>query len=280
MPKTIDTIVDDIYGLFRDKPKFHPERIEAFAKALAEKIQDRMEEEQGKPALRMSQLGAKCDRQLWYKINLPELAEALPPEAKIKFLFGDILEELLLFLAEEAGHTVTGRQKEVNVKGVPGHIDGFIDGTLTDTKSASSYSFQKFRDHLTWEQDAFGYIDQLGGYGQATEDDPLNENPDQGAFLVIDKTLGKITLDVHPRKNMDYGDLVDRKREMLRSGLPPPRAFFDQPEGKSGNRKLGIECSYCAFRGTCWPGLRTYYYSKGPVYLTHVEREPKVDEKT
>jgi hypothetical protein len=273
------TIVEDIYNLFTGKPKFHPDRIKGFAEALANKIQERMEEEQGKPALRMSQLGTKCDRQLWYKINVPGLAEALPPEARIKFLFGDILEEFLLFLAEEAGHEVVGRQDTLSIEGVKGHRDAIIDGTLVDAKSASSYSYTKFDNHLTWEDDSFGYIDQLGGYLEAGKDDPLQSNKDEAAFLVIDKTLGKITLDIHPKRDVDYKEKVREKKAIVNQNVAPPRAFFDKPEGKSGNRKLGIECSYCSFKQTCWPALRTFYYSKGPVYLTHVEREPKVGEQ-
>lgn len=278
MAKQLDTIVEDIYDLFRNKPKFHEDRIKGFATALAERIQERMEEERGKPALRMSQLGAKCDRQLWYKINVPELAEALPPEAKIKFLFGDILEEFLLFLAEETGHDVKGRQDELNIGGVKGHRDAIIDGTLVDAKSASSYSFQKFANHLSWEDDSFGYIDQLGAYLEGSQQDDQLTNKDAAAFLVIDKTLGKITLDVHHKRHIDYEEKVRDKQAIVRQPAPPPRAFFDKPEGKSGNRKLGIECSYCSFKNICWPNLRTFYYSKGPVYLTHVAREPKVGE--
>ncbi len=279
MTKKLETIVEDIYDLFRNRPKFHEDRIKGFAEALASKIQERMEEEQGKPTIRMSQLGAKCNRQLWYKINVPELAEALPPEARIKFLFGDILEEFLLFLAEEAGHDVKGRQDVLEIEGVRGHRDAAIDGTLVDAKSASSYSFAKFKDHLRWEDDAFGYIDQLGAYLEGSQGDPLITNKDEAAFLVIDKTLGKITLDIHPKRDIDYKEKVRDKRRIVNSPVVPPRAFFDKPEGKSGNRKLGVECSYCSFKETCWPGLRTYIYSKGPVYLTHVEREPKVGEK-
>jgi hypothetical protein len=48
--------------------------------------------------------------------------------------------------------------------------------------------------------------------------------------------------------------------------------------------KLGINCSYCPFKEDCWKdanggmGLRKFIYYNGPVWLTHVEREPKVEE--
>jgi len=56
------------------------------------------------------------------------------------------------------------------------------------------------------------------------------------------------------------------------------------PEGKSGNMKLGVNCSYCPHKVTCWDdanngdGLRLFLYSNGPMWLTEVQKEPKVQE--
>ena len=92
------------------------------------------------------------------------------------------------------------------------------------------------------------------------------------------ETLGKIVLDKHERSDVDYKEKVDAKRKMLAENRPPPRAFADVPHQKSGNRKLGVVCSYCPFKRSCWPGLRTFLYSDGPTYLTHVDRVPEVRE--
>ena len=40
-------------------------------------------------------------------------------------------------LASISGHKVTQQQKQVEVEGVKGHQDCFIDGVLVDCKSAS-----------------------------------------------------------------------------------------------------------------------------------------------
>lgn len=275
--KSIDTLVEDIYGLFTNQHPFHKENIEEFGRLLTEKLKSKLGDVQ-QPRLRMSNLGTSCHRKLFYSINLPRLAEGIPPYAKIKYLFGDILETLLIFLAKEAGHTVGGEQTELNLNGVRGSRDVVIDGVLVDTKSASSFSFQKFADHLSRDDDSFGYIDQLGAYLSASKDDPLVREKDVAAFLVIDKTLGKICLDVHPASNIDYARKIDDLRAMLAQETPPGRGYRDQKDGESGNRKLPLVCSYCEFKHTCWPGLRTFLYSKGPVYLTKVERQPKVVE--
>lgn len=286
--KSIDTLVPDIQGLFSDdKIKLDPEKATEFGRELSAKIAGRIEEERGATTLRMSNLGSKCDRQLWYKINKAELAEPLPSDARIKFLFGDILESMLLYLAKEAGHTVEREQEEVNLFGVKGHIDTVIDGHLIDVKSASSFSFEKFKNGLTAEQDEFGYLTQMDGYLHATPD-----VQDTGGFLVIDKTLGKITLDKHTKTNTDYEAVIAQKRAVLSDTKPPERAYTPVPDetkadrearekkGKpfEGNMKLGVACSYCAFKKTCWPGMRTFYYANGPKYLTTVRKEPKVKE--
>lgn len=278
MGKDISTLVDDIYSLFQPGNGWTPkkENIEEFGQRLAQHIANRASEDKGTPSLRLSNLG-QPDRKLWFSINKHEESEPLPPEARIKFLYGDVLEELLLFLAKEAGHDVRGTQDTVEVNGVIGHRDAVIDGHLVDCKSASSYSFKKFESHGLGEKgsDPFGYLDQLGGYLWASPD------VDQSAasFLVIDKTLGKITLDTYPKNDTDYDKLVEQKRAVLDLKQPPQEKCYDSvPDNKSGNEKLDVACSYCPFKWSCWSDLRCFIYSTGPVYLTKVVREPKVTE--
>jgi hypothetical protein len=273
--KSINTLIPDIYRLFEEDHKVSEENSLKLGHDLGQMIERRMNEnKEYKPSLRMSNLGTKCWRQLWYKINKPELGEKLQPWTRIKFLFGDILELLLLYLAKEAGHEVRGEQDELEIEGVIGHRDGVIDGVLVDAKSASTFSFQSFRNHLELESDKFGYIDQLGAYHWASDD----VDKDIAAFLVIDKQHGHITLDKHKKNDVDYKEKVDELKEMLAQPEPPERAYSDEPFQKSGNRKLCTNCSYCAFKRECWPDLRTFLYSNKPEYLTHVEKEPRVTE--
>lgn len=275
----IDTLVKDIYNLFGDDG-FKPgeEDVQAFGHALAQRIAERVEERQSGSALRLSALGTKCDRKLWYSQHTPEKGEPLRPETRIKFLFGDILEELLFFFARCAGHKVEGEQDTVEVEGVKGHRDGVIDGVVVDAKSASTYSFGKFKEGITPDNDAFGYLEQLDAYLEGSQDDPLVVDKERAAFLAIDKQHGHICLDIQKKKNYDYKTLIAKKRENLNRDVPPERGYAAKPDGKSGNMKLGVECSYCAFKDECWPGLRTYLYSTGPRFLTRVVKEPNVYE--
>ena len=280
MTKTLETLVPDIYALFNSDRKFDEANVEAFGKRLAQHISNRVTEEKTGGRLRFSNLGETCGRKLWYEVNSPELREELPPEVRFKFLYGDILEELVLFLAAEAGHSVEGTQQTLEIDGVLGHRDAVIDGVTVDVKSASSFSFTKFENHLTPENDSFGYIDQLGAYLYASKDDPIVTNKDVAAFVVVDKQLGHLCVDVHPNTYKDYTKTVEMRKFLVSQPEPPARDISDEEDGKSGNRKLRTKCSYCGFKKDCWPGLRTYLYSTGPRFLTKVVKEPNVQEAT
>ena len=98
---------------------------------------------------------------------------------------------------------------------------------------------------------------------------------------MADKTLGHICLDVHP-VDKRLGDgleaTYEAKKAMVAQSEPPPKAFVPEDDGKSGNKKLGIKCSYCAHKFTCYPETRVFLSYKGPVFLTTVKRQPQMKE--
>lgn len=278
--KTIDTLVADIQEVLLKGSQLPQGGLpEKYGTLFANFLKTRYwpSEEKRKGALRMSNLG-KPDRQLWYEVNMPEVAEPMPPGAFMKFAFGDVIELLLLFLAEAAGHKVEGTQDEQEINGVKGHRDAVIDGVVVDAKSASSYAFKKFAEGRLEQDDPFGYVDQIQSYLFAGQTDPIVTNKEEAAFLVVDKQLGHICLDKHERKKIPYDKIVDHKRALVQQKDPPKRCFDPVPDGKSGNLALGVNCSYCGYKKTCWPGLRTFIYSTGPRYLVEVKNEPKVPE--
>lgn len=274
----IETLIPDIYKLF-DKP--HPpseENVQTFAHNVASIMNDRLQERQ-EHYLRPSNIGQPCERKLWYTINTPSEAEPMPLKARFKFLYGDLIEALVLFLAAEAGHKVEGCQDTVSISDVKGKRDAIIDGVLVDVKSANTRSFEKFEKHtLKNGDDPFGYVPQLDFYRTASKADPQVVVKDKAAFLAVDKELGSMVLDIHHDQGIDWEDRISVKREMLSHPLPPDRAFDDVEEGKSGNRRLTVPCTYCPFKKKCWPGLRTFLYSNGAMHLTNVAKEPKVME--
>ncbi len=283
--KTIKTLIPDIIDLFNPKTTHDVDikSFEKFADGLYQVFtkQFKARDDKREPELYMSNVGRKCKRQLWYMMNRPFLATKLRPETYMKFLFGDIYEALLLFLAREAGHTVEGEQDSMVIANVRGRRDAIIDGHLVDVKSASSRSFDKFNDgKLAEGDDPFGYIDQLNLYLHSGETDPLVKDKSNASFFVVDKQMGKLALSTIPKNSKDYPKEITELREIIAKDTPPDRPFVAVPDGKSGNMKLGVNCSYCDFNKTCWPGLRTFIYSNGPRYLTNVERTPDVPELT
>ena len=280
--KSIDTLVKDIYKLFDEgndrKPT--PHDLNKFAESMKDAVLTYLTEKQsGSRGIRMSSLG-KPDRQLWYELYKPELREHMPAHARIKFLYGHMLEALLLLLSKTAGHSVTDEQRTLKLDGVTGHQDAVIDGVVVDVKSASQFGFRKFRDNdITPETDAFGYLHQIAAYSEAN-------NNDKVAFFAIDKQSGALAL-CRPHKS-DIPNARERIKH-LRVALkdknkPPPRCYDEEPDGTSGNMKLSVGCSYCAYKNDCWSdandgqGLRKFIYSKGPRWLTKVVTEPNVSE--
>src|SRR5438105_1275187 len=135
----IETLVPDIYNLIQRKDGwFNDELAQQFSTDLASRLKLQLGENQQRPTLRLSKMGPKCPRALWYSIHHPELGEPIPPWAEIKYSFGHILEALVITLAKAAGHSVTGEQDAVVLDGIVGHRDCVIDGCVVDVKSASS----------------------------------------------------------------------------------------------------------------------------------------------
>tara|TARA_R110002020_G_scaffold164641_1_gene351468 strand:+ start:2657 stop:3544 length:888 start_codon:yes stop_codon:yes gene_type:complete len=280
--KQIDTLVEDIYELFNSHNTSLSEKevdtcINTFAESIKSHVKDFLKEmPQHKPSLRLSIIG-RPNRQLWYDFKEPN-KEALEPSTRIKFLYGYILEEFLIMLASIAGHTVTQQQKEVEIEGIKGHQDCFIDGVLTDCKSASGRGFSKFKYNTLSDDDPFGYLSQISSYAQAN-------GVDEAGFLAINKSTGEICYSkVHSLEMIDAKKRVKDLKRIVANSSPPDKCYADIPDGKSGNYKLNIGCVYCAHKRKCWSdsnngkGLRAFQYATGKRYLTKIKKEPNVEE--
>jgi hypothetical protein len=282
--KTIDTLVQDINALFDplidnelNEEKLE-EHLETFTSSLKETITEFLKE---KPRttrnLRLSSIG-RPTRQLWYDKNSKEEPRPLEPSTRIKFLYGHILEDLLILFCKLAGHKVTDQQKQVDVEGIKGHQDCMIDDVLVDCKSASGRSFEKFAKKTLYSDDPFGYIAQISAYAEGN-------GVDEAAFLAIDKQHGHICLTpVHSLEMINAKERIKYLKGIMDKDTPPDRCYSDLPDGSSGNRKLAIGCLYCPHKRTCWSdanqgkGLRVFDYAKGHRFLTNVSKEPNVEE--
>lgn len=220
----------------------------------------------------------QCPRALWYSIHHPELAEPLPPYALIKYNYGHFIEAMAIAYAKAAGHEVVGEQDAIILDGVEGHRDCVIDGCIVDVKSTSSIGFKKFKTGTLVEDDPFGYLDQLDGYVVGCADDPRVTCKDRGYLLAIDKQLGHICLYEHKVRPDAIRERIRNNKAIVSLREPPACTCKTVPDGKSGNIRLGLTASYSAYKYCCFPSLRTFLYSGGPVYLSKVERKPDVME--
>ena len=287
----ISTLVKDIENVLLNGADVTEEQTAEFGQLVARTMADRLNEKKREFTLRLSNIGHPCTRKLWLDKHRPEGKEPLRAATKLKFLSGDLWELLLIFLAKISGHEVKDQQKERRLHGIVGHSDCTIDGQLVDAKSASSFSFAKFKSHLTPEGDAFGYLGQLGGYHKSAQSDDSVTDKDRASFLVVDKQHGHIALDTHTfdHDNIDWeGSILERVDTVSNPDVIPPRAFSPVPDGyknktsgefvPNGNEKLPINCSYCDQKFNCHENIRIFLSSRGPQFFTRVVKEPKMTE--
>ena len=287
--KNLDTLVDDILEMLNSKTStdISDEDLTELSVGIAFQVTKALQEHvkvREEKVLYASEVGEPCLRKLWYKLHHPQKGEYLTRETRLKFLYGDILEELLLYMAHAAGHKVEQQQASVVFEfedgwQIRGRIDAVIDGEIVDVKTASPYSYKKMVDDgLTKENDAFGYSGQIQFYQM--NKDQLGVEGMEPRFLVMDKQNGKVGLaKAAPHSELTVEKLEAIKDEVKDPGIAPERGFSDQST-TNGNRKLGVNCSYCAFKGSCWPGLRVFQYARGPEWLTEVKKVPKNAEIT
>tara|TARA_R110000803_G_scaffold60955_2_gene120591 strand:+ start:5370 stop:6239 length:870 start_codon:yes stop_codon:yes gene_type:complete len=284
MIKTIERAIPDIYELLSTKDMVEGVDVEEeclrFGEEMAQIMREAMGPEQDRAGrLRLSNIG-KPDRQIYNSYNGVS-GQDLAGATHIKFLYGHLTEAMLVSLLRLSGHSVTDQQKEVQVEGVKGHIDCFIDGRLVDIKSASGFALKKFKNNTLHNDDPFGYVKQLQAYAYA-----LNQT--KFSWLAMDKSSGELALLTYDTEYTDapYAkllseDVAERVRflkKMVLSAQVPSICYEPVPEGTAGNMRLASGCTYCDYRENCWPDTREFGYAGRHKWLTKIVKEPRVLE--
>ena len=189
-------------------------------------------------------------------------AEPMPYNAKMRNLFGDLIEASAVAIMKAAGIRIEDLQKEVKLKlgkqTIKGTYDVKIQNKIWDIKSASPYSFDhKFGEDggvdAILKQDTFGYVSQGYLYSNA-------EKTDFGGWIAINKSTGEWSIAETPLSDSKYSkdaiELAQKNMEALESNAPFKRLFKDEEEffnkKATGNRTLGLECRFCAYKKPCW----------------------------
>jgi len=263
--KNVYNLVSDIYQLMETKEVAEGVDFDACVEKFGENVKELMRNEFGGKKrdgrkLRMSNIG-RDDRYLWNVYNDVEKSDDIQGHTYVKFLYGHLIEEMLLFLTKAAGHEVTDEQKKCEVNGITGSMDCKIDGIVTDVKSVSTYGFRKFKDGSLAYDDPFGYIGQIKGYAYA-------EGATKFGWLAMDKQNGHLTYlmydaedtqaPVHDLISYDIKERIDHVKKLVEQPTPPGVCYEPIADGKSGNQKLAVGCSYCAYKKECWPSVRGF----------------------
>ena len=236
--------------------------------------------------LRMSNVGKPlCQLQMQAKGVEPEKPSH---DFIVRMIIGDMLEALVIVLLKAAKIEVKSQHQKVSLgvgdRQIEGEYDIELDDGIYDIKSVSPFSFTtKFNADNGYDKikqsDSFGYISQGHGYGMAAN------KPFKG-WIAINKTTGEIVFTdakhTDEEKKEVYSKIYNNSVALLEE-KPFERCFTDIEEvyysKPTGNRTLGIECSYCPYKHDCWDNLefRRQLPSKGknPKWTWYTKIDPK-----
>ena len=236
--------------------------------------------------IRMSNVGRPlCQLQMEKKYSTDStVGYADNYNTKLRNLYGDIIEAVIVMLLKTVKAKIEGIQGKVKLKtkyfDIKGTYDIIIDDRVYDIKSASSFSFRnKFSQGFQSmaNDDVFGYLPQ--GYLYA---ESLNKK--FGGWIVINKETGEMLVTEPPHDDEDYKkDALARANNNIKALMedkPFERQFELKNEkfgrNETGNKILGTVCSYCQYKHKCW-GEEIQYLpqqqskSANPSYHWYVE---------
>ncbi len=276
---SIYTLEIDIQELLKTKGWFGKEAKDAFAEEISSRLEGQYQSPVQEPRLRLSQMGPRCPKAIWHSIHTPGEAQPFPSWTEFKLSLGHVTEGLAISLAKGAGHNVVGEQDELVLDGIKGHRDCVIDGHIVDVKSCNGRTYQKIKQGSLAQDDLFGYLCQLDGYMLASSNDPLVSVKDKSFILAVHKELGHMCLYEHRLTDTRASALrarIDKYKRIVERSVPP--VCECETEISGSNKKLGVKASYSQYKYCCFPNLRCFLYSGGPMYLTEVKYEPSVPE--
>lgn len=251
-----------------------PSAIKDFAKECEESVERQLNKER-KFSIRMSGLGRPLCQQL---LDRQGIKEDMDYNALFRFMFGDLVESIVVLIMEQAEVEIVAKQKPVKLT-IAGHeITGTLDLILRDemgvekvwdVKSASEWAFRfKYTGYGGYdkikEDDPFGYVMQGHLYGEAT-------GLPFGGWIVVNKSSGQIVMveapDWQDEDRREYMKDAERRVKRLLDPDPnfvkPYKTEFETykvkgEEIRTGNKTLHKICSMCGYRSHCWSNAQLH----------------------
>ena len=279
-----------VYSFLQKAMKGESDMAEEIRDQVAQDVKAALEKQFSGPSrdefkLRMSNIGRpKC--QLWFEKNDSEDKTPLPPHFLMNMIIGDIVEAVFKGLLRAAGISFTDNEK-VTLKledgtEINGEFDMVLDDAVDDVKSASPWSYQnKFASSAALaDGDSFGYIAQLVGYSRAA-------GKRMGGWWVVNNAKGEFKY--VPAEDIDEATVLSEIQDTvsyINNDEPFQRCFEPVSETHyrkpTGNKKLGVGCSFCSYKHKCWPSLVTkpavLSTAKNPPMVDYVELAPEYDD--
>jgi hypothetical protein len=212
----------------------------------------------------------------------------------IRNVFGDVVEDILMFVLYAAGVPIVAEQELVSLELAGVEISGTLDLVIDfgndpkvwDIKSVSDWAFKNkfnksFEDFI--KEDYFGYADQLFFYSTA-------RGCRVGGWIVKNKSDGQIKVIEAPSEQESLRDLALRRMEekvniLLQDAnqrvepansaqrFQPVSEFFRKKP--TGNLIAHDACTFCDKKFHCWPGIqlkpRAKSEAKNPPLIWYTE---------
>jgi hypothetical protein len=261
-------IQDYMQKATRGEVTVSPSAIKDFTKECEESVERQLNKKR-EFSIRMSGLGRPLCQQL---LDRQGIKEDMDYNALFRFMFGDLVESIVVLIMEQAEVEIVAKQKPVKLT-IAGHeITGTLDLILRDemgvekvwdVKSASEWAFRfKYTGYGGYdkikEDDPFGYVMQGHLYGEAT-------GLPFGGWIVVNKSSGEIVMveapDWQDEDRREYMKDAERRVKRLLDPDPnfvkPFKSEFETYKVKgevirTGNKTLPKICSMCGYRSHCW----------------------------
>ena len=198
----------------------------------------RIEGERPRSMFGLSQVG-DCARKLTY-IALGYTPEPIPARTQRIFALGNKGEDILAEEITKRGYILSEQQREIDVLGVKGHIDGIIDHKyLWECKTANSRSFRKNKSGI--KKNSPQYYDQVQSYLHGLYKQNLNIF--KCFFTILNKDTSEIYQEIIPYDQNQILNILDKISFI--QGHIDRKELCPIPEG------LAWQCGYCQFAKYC-----------------------------
>lgn len=253
---------------YKGEAEISEELIEEFGELCKASLRKQFTPNKREFKIRVSQIG-KSLRQQQCELLDCETDEEEPYNTILKFLYGDVVEAILVVLLKASGTKIQELSKKVKLPiggiEIEGELDVKINDKIYDIKSASPFSYDnKFSRGFDYvnEVDNFGYVTQLYLYAEA-------EKCGVGGWIVMNKINGEVQVVEPPIEDNKYkvqhlqlaetnikALLATTSLDDVAKDLPSvPELFYKKPTGR---RVLDSRFTYFPYKNIVWPGRIEY----------------------